>query len=395
MEDQDGGVQATRSEAISPSLNPSTSSSPSPSTSTSTSTTTLSLSKAAKRHKAMLLLGGGVVLLLILLVVYMVSQFSDLPTPKTPPQVIDTRDPTRRTYTLTWSKDAVDPKPIITVSPPFATLRSLAATEATAIGQRSRDIAAANGIRDVNVQTLFSFEPNVSGVQCTLNITNLNKSIYQGIVTPRIVDNVFSGVYPKGMHSSAMRRLAVTPRWSKQGETQNVLTQVALWLTPHGLMIGDPKLDAKVTAKRFAAPEVLNVYGVTSVSPDAHRAPSGGAENTTPDDLLHISNDNMPVIMRERPLHFRSAPFAMWTIARGNLGALANTDWPFAPTVSTTKVVWSDNAPTDHSTRWLEFLENGELRIVDRDTFTGDLQTVLWTASSDRRTDVQAGSGCV
>jgi hypothetical protein len=278
---------------------------------------------------------------------------------------------------LEWSSDAADPKPVLIASP--------------ALQQREGGWGrGAPGSR----QQLMGFAPQFAGATCSLSAASLKTAL----VAMQLQDpDALTELVPPGIEAPSLKCLAVTPMFKAKGTTlTHRLLQAALWLTPYGLIIGDPKLQAKTSSRRMFSTEVQEAvaeYAVASasdISDPGNPVVGSGGGATTPIDLVHP--DNLTDVHADRLMHFRTPPFAFWSWYSG-VTAPGSPLWPFVPTIATTPVVWSTRAAAGDSVRFLEFLGNGELRVVDRDPHDGSLTKILWTASSDTTRTPQ--HGCV
>ena len=300
-------------------------------------------------------------------------QSADTPQPAAPHRVIDKSG---RAFSLTWSSDPIDPRPVIEAHPP---------------------LAVGGGTGGAGPQHLFGFAPQFAGATCAMTATQLKQALFASVVQAPY--SAYALTPPPGMHSSAMKRLAITPRFLAQGTHQKALRQAALWLTPYGLVIGDPRLDAKVSAQRTGGPEAAASYPVLSPGVFSSLLPATGGAATTATELMPPSSLHATFWMpnpADRAVSFRTAPWAFWNWNLGRIGSPTDTTWPFAPTFADTPVLWSQGTPTGSAMRWLEFLQTGDLRVVDRDPDTGTLTAVLWTASGDtNRAATNSVNGCV
>lgn len=284
-------------------------------------------------------------------------------------------------FTMDWNQDPVNPSPAIYADPPL-TVNGAAVTQ------------------------LMGFGPSFVSATCGLTKTQLKQQHFASVLLAAASNEFTSLSPPPGISPYALQRVAITPRFATPGIEGPAVRQVALWMTPFGFVIGDAKLDVKASAKRMAAAEVhaavntslfpgsANPYAPTSAGSIAQNnpVPGQGSIHTTPLELL--APEKLVPYHADHPLHFRSAPFAYWTWVGGRNSSIADGTWPLMPTFPHTRVIWSDFVDVDSKTRWMEFLENGELRIVDRDSMTGALLAApLWTASRDvtRTSD----SGCL
>jgi hypothetical protein len=326
---------------------------------------------AKNTHLTVLLVVGG--LFVAFLVWYFATQHPDKPTPPRAPTV---RDLTGRTYALAWSSDPVDPRPVVLATPPVTPGSS------------------------ASYELLYSFNSSYE-VTCGTQAPALKQNVYKSALSH--LQALQSLSVPEGMHPTSLKRLATTRVLLGRGSDGStwVPVQASLWLTPHGLVIGDPKLQSKVNAGRFDGSETQVDYAA-AVSPTTAQnninAGLGGVA-TTPLELLPPAALASSSTALNRLLEFRTSPYAYWNIQHGSLVSAVDSAsalrWPFYPTALDTKVVWSIKTLTESAARVLEFLDNGDLRIVDRSLKDGSLMgPTKWLASGDVRSTDATSNGC-